>query len=215
MSEQQHSNEELASHAPGLPTPAPAMPHSVPAGYFEQLSATILERIRLESDELPTILSSLKQKNAQQPGWPYQTPADYFEQTSATIPVPANETAAPTAAPVIPFHKRSLLKYAVAAAVLAPMFGVGRWYQLRAVPDIETDPANWVRNEVKRESTEKIDSYINGSLIETTELSTDHKQEIALLTIDIDEKEILNLLNETDLLAAATNESSGSQKILN
>lgn len=215
MSEQQHSNEELASHTPGLPTPGPAMPYSVPAGYFEQLSATILERIRLEGDELSAILSSLKQKNAQQPGWPYQTPAGYFEQTSVTIPVPANETAAPIAAPVIPFHKRSLFKYAVAAAILATIFGVGRWYQLRAVLDIETDPANWVRNEVKKESTEKIESYIDGSLIETTELSADHKKEIAQLTKDIDEKEILLLLSETDLLATATNESSRSQKILN
>lgn len=213
MSAQQHTNNELASHAPGLPSPAPAMPYAVPAGYFEQLSATILERIRLESNELPDILTSLKQKNAQQPGWPYQTPAGYFEQTP--VAVLTNKTAAITAAPVIALRKRSLFRYAVAAAVLVTIFGVGRWYQQRAVPDIEKDPMNWVRHQIKKESTEKIDSYINGSLIESTDLSADHKQEIALLTKDLDEEEILNLLNETDLLAATTNESDGSQKIIN
>jgi hypothetical protein len=213
MSAHQHTKNELDSHAPGLPFPAPAMPYTVPAGYFEQLSSTILERIRLESDELPTILNSLKQKNAQQLGWPFQTPAGYFEQTPAAIPT--KKTAALTPAPVIALRKRSLFKYAVAAALLVAIFGVGRWYQQRAVPDIETDPANWVRYEVKKESNEKIDNYINGSLIESTDLSGDHKQEIALLTKDIDEKEILNLLNETNLLAATTNESDGSQKILN
>lgn len=213
MSAHQHSNNELDSHEPGLPFPAPPMPYTVPAGYFEQLSATILERIHLESDELPEILNSLKQKNAQQPGWPYQAPTGYFEQTPVAIP--ANKTTAFTAAPVISLRKRSLFRYAVAAAVLVTIFGVGRWYQQRTIPDIETDPANWVRYEVKKESSEKIDSYVDGSLIESTDLSADHKQEIALLTKDIDEKEILNLLNETDLLAATTNESNGSQKILN
>ena len=213
MSAQQHTNNELASHAPGLPSPAPAMPYAVPAGYFEQLSATLLERVRLESDEVPALLTSLKEKNSQQPGWPYQTPAGYFEQTPVTVL--ANKATAVTAAPVIALRKRSLFRYAVAAAVLVSIFGVGRWYQQRAVPDIETDPVNWVRHQIKKESTEKIDSYINGSLIESTDLSTEHKQEIALLTKDIDEKEILNLLNETDLLAATTNESDGSQKIIN
>jgi hypothetical protein len=83
------------------------------------------------------------------------------------------------------------------------------------VPDIETDPANWVRNEIKKESTEKIDSYIDGSVVETIEPSAAHKKEIAQLTKDIDENEILLLLSETDLLASASSESGGSQKILN
>lgn len=204
MSEQQHSNEELASLAPGLPFPAPAMPYAVPAGYFEQLAGAVLARIHLESDELPPVLQSLKEKYTQRPGWPYQTPAGYFEQTPA-----------PTAAPIIPLRKQSFFRYAVAAAVLATIFGVGRWYQQRAVPDIETDPVSWVRNEVKKESSEKIDSYIDVSIVEATTLSGDHKKEIALLTKDIDEKEILLLLKETDLLAAVTSEPAGSKKILN
>lgn len=213
MSAHQHTKNEFDSHAPGLPFPAPAMPYTVPAGYFEQLSSTILERIRLESDELPTILNSLKQKNAQQLGWPFQTPAGYFEQTPAAIPT--KKTAALTPAPVIALRKRSLFKYAVAAALLVAIFGVGRWYQQRSLPDIETDPANWVRNEIKKESTEKIDSYIDGSVVETIEPSAAHKKEIAQLTKDIDENEILLLLSETDLLASASSESGGSQKILN
>jgi hypothetical protein len=243
MSEQQHNKEELTRHAPGLPFPAPAMPHSVPDGYFEQLSTTVLERIRLESQELPDVLRSLKQKNAQAPGWPYQVPAGYFEQPTASPFTQGHQTAEyldrslqrqpiteksneeldrqteeadqPSTAPRIALRKRSLFRYAAAAAVLTAILGVGRWYQQRAVPDIETDPASWVRNEVKKESTEKIERYIDGTLIETTDLSTDHKKEIAQLTEDIDEKEILNLLNETDLLASTAGESGGSQKILN
>lgn len=215
MSEQQHSNEELASLAPGLPFPAPAMPYAVPAGYFEQLTSAVLARIHLESDELPPVLQSLKEKNTERPGWPYQTPGGYFEQTPAALSLSTNKTAMPTAAPIIPLRKQSFFRYAVAAAVLATIFGVGRWYQLRAVPDIETDPVSWVRNEVKKESSEKIDSYIDGSIVEAATLSGDHKKEIALLTKDIDEKEILLLLKETDLLAAVTSESAGLQKILN
>jgi hypothetical protein len=168
-----------------------------------------VERIRLESDELPAVLRSLKEKNAQQPGWPYQTPTGYFEQPPTAFSAPDNQ------AIVIPFRKRPLFRYAVAAAVLVTIFGVGRWYQQRSLPDIETDPANWVRNEIKKESTEKIDSYIDGSVVETIEPSAAHKKEIAQLTKDIDENEILLLLSETDLLASASSESGGSQKILN
>ena len=211
MSEQPYDNNESTHHTPGLPSPAPAMPHAVPAGYFEQLSNIIVERIRLESDELPAVLRSLKEKNAQQPGWPYQTPTGYFEQPPTAFSAPDNQ------AIVIPFRKRPLFRYAVAvaAAVLVTIFGVGRWYQQRSLPDIETDPANWVRNEIKKESTEKIDSYIDGSVVETIEPSAAHKKEIAQLTKDIDENEILLLLSETDLLASASSESGGSQKILN
>jgi hypothetical protein len=215
MSEQQHIKAELASHAPGLPFPATAMPHSVPAGYFEQLPLAVLERIRLESDELPSVLLSLKEENAHRPGWPYQAPVGYFEQTPKEISTLTNETNTQGTATIIPLRKRSLFRYAVAAAILATIFGVGRWYQQRSLPDIETDPANWVRHQINKESSEKIENYIDGSLIETTDLSTDHKQEIALLTKDIDEKEILLLLSDTDLLAATTGESADTQKLLN
>lgn len=218
MSEQQHIKAELNSLTPFLPFPASAMPYAVPTGYFDQLPSAILERIRLESDELPLILQSLKEKNAPVPGWPYQVPVGYFEHTPSSLSAQENNASLPPdpiETPVITLRKRSFFRYAVAAAVLATIFGVGRWYQQRAVPDIETDPASWVRHQVNKESTEKIENYIDGSLIETTDLSTDHKKEIALLTKDIDEKEILLLLSDTDLLAATAEESAGSQKILN
>lgn len=215
MSEQPTIRTELATHAPGLPYPAPAMPHAVPAGYFEHLPTAILERIRLESDDLPTVLSSLKERNTNRPGWPYQAPAGYFEQTPSTMATNRPHPTTQGSSPVVSLPKRSWFAYAAAAAVLATIFGIGRWYQQRPLPDIEKDPASWVRNEVNQESTEKIEHYINGNLIETTALQDDHKKEIAQLTQDIDEKEILLLLNETALLASATESSVTVQKILN
>jgi hypothetical protein len=92
---------------------------------------------------------------------------------------------------------------------------VGRWYQQVAVPDIDKDPVRWVRHQVKKESTEKIESYIAGSLVETTITEADNKKEIALLTEDIAEEEIVHLLSETDLLNTAIGESNSTKKILN
>ncbi len=206
---------ELANEAPGLPFPAPAMPWQVPVGYFEQLSVTVLERIRLESDELPAILRTLQENNAQQPGWPYQTPAGYFEKPPASITTIQSQSTAQGSSPIVSLYKRSFLKYAVAAAVLFAIVGIGRWYQQHSLPDIDADPTSWVRNEVKKESTEKIEHYVEGNLIEMTDLSTDHKNEIAMLTKDIDEKEILRLLDETSLLASSSNVSADQSKTLN
>lgn len=209
MSEQQQIKQELATLAPGLPVPSPAMPFSVPGGYFEQLPAAVMDRIRLEEDELPEILRTLKEKNRSVAGWPFEVPTGYFDQAQDTIATRQHKT------PVISFHKRPFLKYAVAAAVLLMLFGVGRWYQQTKTPDIETDPESWVRKEIEKESPDKIESYVEATLIESSELSTDDKKEIALLTNDISQEEILYLLNETALLSTTSNESGGQQKILN
>jgi hypothetical protein len=185
------------------------MPWRVPTGYFEQLSASVLERIRIENDALPPVLQSLKDTAAHRPGWPYRVPAGYFDQPQRYASKNKNEE------PVIRLRDRSFFKYAVAAAVLATVFGIGRWYQQTSTPDIDTDPAHWVRNQVKKESPEKIESYIASSLIESTIAETDNKKEIALLTKDIAEEEILYLLSETELLATGNSESVGTKKILN
>jgi hypothetical protein len=209
MSDQHHNNAALDAETPGLPCPPPPMPWRVPTGYFEQLPASVLERIRIENDALPPVLQSLKDTAAHRPGWPYRVPAGYFDQPQRYAATNKNE------APVITLRDRSFFKYAVAAAVLATVFGIGRWYQQTSTPDIDADPAHWVRNQVKKESTEKIESYIASSLIESTIAETDNKKEIALLTKDIAEEEILYLLSETELLATGNSESVGTQKILN
>ena len=209
MSEQQQIKQELAALAPGLPAPSPAMPFSVPAGYFEQLPAAVMDRIRLEENELPAILRTLKEKNRSVAGWPYEIPTGYFDQTQNTILTRQQKT------PVISLNKRAFFKYAAAAAVLLMLFGVGRWYQQTKTPDIETDPESWVRKEIEKESSDKIESYVEATLIESSEVSTDDKKEIALLTNDISQEEILYLLSETALLSTTSNESGGQQKILN
>lgn len=209
MSDQHHNNAALDAETPGLPCPPPPMPWRVPTGYFEQLPASVLERIRIENDALPPVLQSLKDTAAHRPGWPYRVPAGYFDQPQRYAATNKNEV------PVITLRDRSFFKYAVAAAVLATVFGIGRWYQHTSTPDIDADPAHWVRNQVKKESTEKIESYIASSLIESTIAETDNKKEIALLTKDIAEEEILYLLSETELLATGNSESVGTKKILN
>lgn len=209
MPEQHSIKAELAAQAPGLPYPAPPAPWQVPAGYFEQLPAAVLERIRIETDELPPVLQSLKAIAAQQPGWPYRVPEGYFSQPLDRSLTKENK------APVITLRNRSFFKYAVAAAVLIAVLGVGRWYQQVAIPDIDKDPVRWVRHQVKKEPTEKIESYIAGSLVETTITEADNKKEIALLTKDITEEEIVHLLSEIDLLTAANGESNSTKKILN
>ena len=80
MSDQHHNNAALDAETPGLPCPPPPMPWRVPTGYFEQLSASVLERIRIENDALPPVLQSLKDTAAHRPGWPYRVPAGYFDQ---------------------------------------------------------------------------------------------------------------------------------------
>jgi len=215
MPEQQHIKEELGTLAPGLPVPAPAMPFAVPPGYFEQLPAAVLERIRLEQDEIPEVLRSLKEKNASQPGWPFQVPTGYFEQQEHHRT--PQQTAATTQeqTPVVSLHKRPFIKWVAAAAILLLIIAGGRWYQQRQHPDIETDPGSWVRKEIEGESIDKIESYVEANLIESVVLNTDDKKEIALLTKDISQEEILYLLSETAPLSTSVNEPIGQQKILN
>ena len=215
MSEQQHIKEELAALAPGLAVPAPAMPFAVPPGYFEQLPAAVLERIRVEQDEIPEVLRSLKEKNASQPGWPFQVPTGYFEQQEHHRTPQQTATTTQTKTPVVSLHKRPFVKWVAAAAILLLIIAGGRWYQQRQHPDIETDPGSWVRKEIEGESIDKIESYVEANLIESVVLNTDDKKEIALLTKDISQEEILYLLSETAPLSTSGNEPIGQQKILN
>ena len=77
------AKEELEYLSPLLSNVSKEMPYSVPAGFFQNLSDEVLQKIsehpdhqtsEEEIERLSPLLSSLKNKN------PYSVPAGYFEK---------------------------------------------------------------------------------------------------------------------------------------
>jgi len=199
------------------------MPWKVPQGYFEQMPDLIIERIRIETDELPALLQLLKEQSLTQPsGWPFQAPTGYLEDSPIAAPWQApspslqsqSSTLRPVT-PVIPIYKRRYFKYAMAAAVLTALFGLARWYRTANTIDIHKDPNTWVRKEVEKVPTEKIEQYLSSNTIVITPATPDAKKEVESLTKDITEEEIQQLLEETALLPAHYLEGTDTQEIIN
>jgi len=87
MIPRQDIQEELRQLAPDLARLAPGTPYEVPAGYFEQLSGQVMQRIRAEAAGNPKeeaavyapVFHTLHNHS------PYKLPAGYFEQLAGQV----------------------------------------------------------------------------------------------------------------------------------
>lgn len=126
--------KELEEIAPGFNLPPTPPPYEVPAGYFDQLPAQVLQRIRsLEADPVQEELSALSPLLAAVPRQlPLSTPEGYFDGLSTRIMAgitQAQETPAP--ARVVPIRsRRRYLPWAVAASLLT-LVGLSTLFLLR------------------------------------------------------------------------------------
>jgi len=207
------ANEELEVLSPLLNNISKEMPYTLPVGYFEGLS---LDNITKENDnlsakeELETIsplLSSLKKE------MPYHVPQGYFESLAADIHTAENKPAAK----VVSLGSRKWFRYAAAAVVVGVIATIGFMFINRDKVTADQDSFAWVKKNVKKVSTEKLEEFIQLADAEKSVASVDVKgqQEVKELVKDVPEDEIQNLLDDTKILDDADTDDASDEVFMN
>lgn len=207
------ASEELEMLSPLLSNISKEMPYTVPAGYFEDLS---LENITADTDnlsakeELETIsplLSSLKKE------MPYSVPQGYFESLGADIHTAENKPAAK----VVSLGSRKWFRYAAAAVVVGVIATIAFMFINRDKVTADQDSFAWVKKNVKKVSTEKLEEFIQLTDAEKSVASVDLKgqQEVKELVKDVPEDEIQNLLDDTKILEDADTDDASDEVFMN
>lgn len=124
---------ELEGISPAVANLDPAMPYTVPVGYFEQLPAKILALVSEtaaagETRELSPLLASLKDKPT------FSLPEGYFEQQLAAVQTRlqpsggGDETEDTAPARVISLQRRLNWPRMAVAATVTVLLAVATWY---------------------------------------------------------------------------------------
>ena len=190
------AREELMHLSPLLAGLSKEMPYSIPQGYFEQL--TVPANAQTAAEELATIsplLSGLKKENL------YSVPEGYFENLSSA---PYSAAIKPQAK-VVSITSRRWFRIAAAAVVAGVIVTAGFIIKGGKVDPAENSYA-WVKKNIKKVSTEKIDEFV--ALAEEENLASEpvvasvntKAQDVKELIKDVPENEIQSLLNDTQLL---------------
>jgi hypothetical protein len=197
-----NAKEELEYLSPLLSGVSKETPYSVPAGFFQNLSDDIMQKINEqinhqtseeEIESLSPLLSSLKNKN------PYSVPGGYFENLGTKV-VRKDSFEEQKEAKVISITKRKWYRLAV-AAVFIGVIAIGGLLFIGQRPVTVDNPQAWInKNVTKKVSQEKIDEFVKlaeDDTINTTEESDATKQaEMKELMKDVSEKEIEDFLND-------------------
>ena len=192
--------EELGYLSPILSNVSKKLPYTVPTGYFEGLEEKLMQTVRNSSDyqtateELETLsplLSGLKKE------MPYSVPQGYFETLAADINTQANETETK----VVSISSRKWFRYAAAAMVVGVIATLSFMLINQDKVTADKDSYAWVKKNIKKVSTEKIEEFIQLTGEDKSIASIDTKiEDVKELIKDVPDNEIQSLLNDTELL---------------
>jgi hypothetical protein len=222
-----NATEELAHLSPYLSQLSKAMPYTIPAGYFESLQenieyATTVNDSISSTEELETLsplLSGLKKE------MPFAVPQGYFDnlpvgqqEQARVVPMGMNRSSAKGGS----FISRKWFKYAAAAVVVGIVTTTAFLFLNRDKID-PNDTVAIVKNKVKNISSEKLDEFVqlaDGEKLADESIATANVKAVNIkeLIKDVPESEIQSLLNDTQLLDDAgndTNTASGDDIMMN
>jgi hypothetical protein len=198
----ENAKEELNYLSPLLNGISKKMPYAVPANFFDGLAESIIESeknsYQTPAEELETLsplLSGLKKE------MPYSVPQDYFEELTTTINIEATRPAVK----VVSITRQKWFRYAAAAVVIGFVaFGGILFFTKKENIDPVTKSAEWVKNNMKKVSTDDIDKFVEltdeeAPVVASTDVSIEmkDKNEIKNLIKDVSDKDIQNFLDET------------------
>ena len=200
--------EELGYLSPVLSNISKQLPYAVPAGYFESLEEKLMQTVRNSNDYqtateelemLSPLLSGLKKE------MPYSVPQGYFENLAPDINTQINKTETK----IISIGSRKWFRYAAAAVITGVIVMAGFMILNKDKVTADKDSFAWVKKNIKKVSTEKIEEFIQLTDVEKSVASTDNKvQEVKELIKDVPENEIQSLLNDTQFLDDDINAAS-------
>ncbi len=206
--------EELGYLSPMLSNMSKQLPYTVPAGYFEGLEEQLMQTVRNSNDyqtateELETLsplLSGLKKE------MPYSVPQGYFENLATDINTQANKTETK----VISLGSRKWFRYAAAAVVVGVIATLSFMLINQDKVTADKDSYAWVKKNIKKVSTEKIEEFIQLTDEDKSVASIDTKiEDVKELVKDVPENEIQSLLNDTELLDDANSDDNISDEAI-
>jgi hypothetical protein len=200
--------EELGYLSPMLSNIAnKKLPYTVPVGYFEGLEERLMQTVRDSNDylhkesfgqtateELETLsplLSGLKKE------MPYSMPQGYFENLATDINVQVNKPETK----VVSMGSSKWFRYAAAAMVIGVIATLSFMLLNKDKVTADKDSYAWVKKNIKKVSTEKIEEFIQLTDEDKSVASIDTKiEDVKELVKDVPENEIQSLLNDTELL---------------
>ena len=194
--EAENVSEELSYLSPLVASVSKKMPYSVPADFFNLREEQIMKIVKNENNgltaaaelkELSPLLSSLKKE------MPYSIPAGYFDNVGNTVNA---ETARP--AKVVSMTSQKWFRYAAAAVVIG-FVAIGGFFLFGRKDNVDpkTQSAEWVKKNLKKVSTDEIDSFVQLTTPIIASVETKDKIEVKELIKDISDKDIEQFLDET------------------
>lgn len=196
----QQELEELSEKLASLPV---SNPYRVPAGYFDNLAVSVLQKIKTggnveeELKAISPLLAGLKKS------MPYAVPDEYFETLHPVLP-----KAEPAPAKVISFSPRKIFRYA-AAAVTIGAIALAAWFftntnevNEEVVVKTEGVSLEQVQQKINSASDNEIAAFVEeGSSIywlETT-MNTNEPaaiEDVQLMLADVSDEELEKYLNQ-------------------
>ena len=206
--------DELTFLSPVLSQLSKKMPYTIPAGYFEEMETSLISSVSTDGqsakEELKTLsplLSGLKKE------LPYSVPVGYFESLGE------NRASAKTETKIVSLGSRKWIRFAAAAVVTGIIVTTGYFFLSRDKVSVDSNSYKWVKVNTKKVSTEKIDEFIQLTQEEKSGQGTiaavEKNLDIKELVKDIPEKEIQNLLNDTELLDDAETNIASDETLMN
>ncbi|MCC7400804.1 MAG: hypothetical protein IT214_04895 [Chitinophagaceae bacterium] len=201
--EAKNANEELSLLSPFLFGISKQIPYSLPSKYFEEFEENILNAIRISKyqydpeEELATLSPLLSGLSKQMP---FEVPDNYFENISSKNPSGVNNKI--TEPKVIPIAHRKWFRYAAAASVISFIAIAGLLFEYRPGIDPGKNPDGWIAKNIKKISTNRLDTFIslaNEELPapETIAGKEERNDDLKELLKDIPESQIQEFINET------------------
>jgi hypothetical protein len=143
---------------------------------------------------------------------PYSIPDGYFDQLTNS---PA-EISKP-AAKVVSLVSRKWFRVAAAAVVTGVVLMAGLIFINRDKVTADKDSYAWVKKNIKKVSTEKLEEFVQLADVEKSVASVDSKikQEVKELVKDIPATEIQSLLKDTEILNDVNEEVSDEEVLMN
>jgi hypothetical protein len=177
---------------------SPKTPYEVPQGYFDDLAASILIRIKAEEASTPDaelrVLSPLLAQLDKR--MPFTVPENYFNTLSSPV-IPQAEKAVSGKVISVSFTKR-ILRYGIAAAV-AGIIAVSTWFLIKT-PDAAISQAS-VAQEVQKMSDAEMNDYIEGNSVASVYQNTPATSEITpedvkYMLADISDEELQHYVEQ-------------------
>lgn len=220
--------DELAHLSPFLAKLSKSMPYTIPAGYFESLQenieyATTVDTSLSSNEELNTLsplLSGLKKE------MPFSVPEGYFDTLRTGQQEQAKVVSMTTTSTRKKgsFFSTKLFKYA-AAAVVVGIVTTATLLVLNNSSKVDpNDTVAVVKKQVRNISAEKLDEFVQladgEKMVDESSVAANNVKPVNIkeLVKDVPESEIQSLLNDTQLLDDAgndTNTASGDDIMMN